>query len=232
MLSLYDMVYIKPDRGTYGNGVMRAEQRTVLLRSKKQENPTETPEDTDTQTKLMYILRYGKSAEVFSSLEELHSALIKSIRTQAYLIQKGIDLLTHTNRPYDLRVLTQKNPDGYWETTGMLSRVAAPHKIITNYHSGGRIMSVKAVLQDHMDALEIESTKDHLKSVGVLVARQLEKNYPGIKEIGLDIAIDHRHDLWLLEVNTLPSIVVFKLFTNKSIYRKIHRYAAAYGRVK
>mgnify|MGYP000102852866 FL=1 len=101
MLSLYDMVYIKPDRGTYGNGVMRAEQRTVLLRSKKQENPTETPEDTDTQTKLMYILRYGKSAEVFSSLEELHSALIKSIRTQAYLIQKGIDLLTHTNRPYD-----------------------------------------------------------------------------------------------------------------------------------
>ncbi|KGE19978.1 YheC/YheD family protein [Paenibacillus wynnii] len=238
MLILYDMVYIKPDRGTYGSGVMRVEQRVVTLSASTQgdqENQEDPPENLEVKvenTKLMYILRYLKSAEVFSSPEELDRALIKIIQNQPYLIQKGINLLTHKQRPFDLRVLTQKNLDGLWETTGMLSRVAAPHKIITNYHSGGKIKSVKAVLEDHMNTFEVDSTINQLKALGVLMARQLERTYPGIKEIGLDVALDPHHNLWLLEINTLPSIVVFKLFSDKSIYRRIHRYAAAYGRVK
>ncbi|MDQ0193716.1 YheC/YheD family protein [Paenibacillus wynnii] len=238
MLLLYDMVYIKPDRGTYGTGVMRVEQRGVTLSASDQgdqENLEEPPENLEVKvenTKLMYILRYRKSAEVYSSPEELDRALIKVIHNQSYLIQKGIDLLTHKQRPFDLRVLTQKNLDGLWETTGMLSRIAAPQKIVTNYHSGGRIKSVKAVLEEHMNTFEVDSTINQLKALGVIMARQLERTYPGIKEIGLDVAIDPQHDLWLLEINTLPSIVVFKLFPDRSIYRRIHRYAAAYGRVK
>ena len=232
MLKLYNMVYIKPDRGTYGSGVMRVEQRVVTLSSNQSIDIAEEIEGSERESKLMYLLRYRKSAEVFFSLEELDTALMKLIQDRPYLIQKGIELLTHKGRPFDLRVLTQKNLDGVWETTGMLGRVAAPHKIITNYHSGGRIMSVSAVLEGHMNAYEIESTINQLKALGILIARQLERVYPGIKEIGLDIAIDSRHDLWLLEVNTLPSIIVFKLFPDKSIYHKIHRYAAAYGRVK
>lgn len=238
MLMLYDMVYIKPDKGTYGSGVMRVEQRTVTLSPTEHQEHHEYQEEQEEQepktkeTKIMYILRYRKSALAFSSPEELDKALIKVIQNRSYLIQKGIDLLKHKERPFDLRVLVQKNLEGSWETTGMLSRVAAPHKIITNYHSGGRIMSVRAVLEGHMNASEAASTMYELKTLGIVMARQLEKVYPGIKEIGLDVAIDSEYDLWVLEINTLPSIVVFKLFPDKSIYRKIHRYAASYGRVK
>lgn len=114
----------------------------------------------------------------------------------------------------------------------MLGRVAAPQKIVTNYHSGGSILSVNTLLKNHMNPSEILSTITQLKSLGVQIAGQLETTYPGIKEIGLDIAMDQHMDMWLLEVNTLPSIVVFKLFPDKSIYRRIHRYAVAYGRVK
>jgi len=232
MLKLYNMVYIKPDKGTYGSGVMRAEQRVVTLSSSHIVKKSEDIENNEKVTKIMYILRYGKSSTVFSSVEELDAAIVGIIHERPYLIQKGIELLTHKGRPFDLRVLTQKNLDGVWETTGLLGRVAAPQKIITNYHSGGRILSVNTVLEDHMNDFETETTINQLKTLGIHMARQLEKVYPGIKEIGLDIAVDSQHDLWLLEINTLPSIVVFKLFSDKSIYHKIHRYAAAYGRVK
>lgn len=236
MLALYAMVYIKPDRGSFGIGVMRAEQRTVILSPSQQKtemNTTANNEEIKQQeAQILYILRYAKTAEVFFSPEELHEALQKRIQNRTYLIQKGIDLLRYQDRPFDLRVLAQKSPSGAWETTGMLGRVAAPQKIVTNYHSGGSILSVNTLLKNYMNPSEILSTITQLKSLGVQIAGQLETTYPGIKEIGLDIAMDQHMNMWLLEVNTLPSIVVFKLFPDKSIYRRIHRYAVAYGRVK
>ncbi|HEY4432567.1 MAG TPA: YheC/YheD family protein [Paenibacillus sp.] len=236
MLALYTMVYIKPDRGSFGNGVMRAEQRTVTLSSSQRKTELNSPPDNEEiepqEAQILYILRYGKTAEVFFTPEELHEALKKRIQNRTYLVQKGIHLLRHQDRPFDLRVLAQKSPSGAWETTGMLGRVAAPQKIITNYHGGGSIVSVNALLKDYMNPLKMASTLNQLKSLGVQIAGQLESSYPGIKEIGLDIAMDQHMDMWLLEVNTLPSIVIFKLFPDKSIYRRIHRYAVAYGRVK
>lgn len=235
MLALYTMVYIKPDRGSYGIGVMRAEQRSVALSpSTAQLDNAMTPSEEVEQPedKIMYILRFGKSAEIFFTPEEMHQAIVSRIQGRMYLIQKGIDLLRHQDRPFDLRVLTQKTPSGVWETTGLLGRVAAPQKIVTNYHNGGSILSVNKLLKEHMSHSDASLAIDQLKIMGVQIAQQLESSYPGIKEIGLDVAMDSHMDMWLLEVNTLPSIIVFKLFANKSIYRKIHRYAIAYGRVK
>lgn len=241
LLEMYGTVYVKPDRGTYGSGVMRVERRKVQLSPSEQQpdyshKHTEAGEDGDAEApaapKVMYILRYAKDAEVFNTPEELHAALLPRINGRVYLIQQGIDLLQHQDRPFDLRVLTQKNPQGSWETTGMLGRVAAPQKVITNYHSGGSIFSVEELFREHMAPDEKTSTIQQLKSLGVRIGAQLETAYPGLKELGLDVAMDQHHDLWLLEVNTLPSIIVFKKFPNKAIYRRIQRYAIAYGRLK
>ncbi|WP_019914523.1 YheC/YheD family protein [Paenibacillus sp. HW567] len=237
LLEIHGTVYIKPDRGTYGSGVMRAEQRMVHLSSSDQQPDNETSpqgliDNHETEQKVMYILRYAKDAEIFNTPQELHAAIMPRIKGRPYLIQQGIDLLCHQNLPFDLRVLTQKNLSGGWETTGMLGRVAAPQKVVTNYHNGGSIFSVNDLLKAHMSPPEMTTTLHQLKSLGVKIAAQLETAYPGLKEIGLDVAMDPHHDMWLLEVNTLPAIMVFKTFPNKSIYRKIHRYAAAYGRFK
>lgn len=240
LLDMYGTVYVKPDRGTYGSGVMRVQQRLVHLSPSEQQpdysGPGTEAGDDETEApaapKLMYILRYAKDTEVYNTPEELHIALSSLMNRRKYLIQQGIDLLEHQGRPFDLRVLTQKNPQGYWETTGLLGRVAAPHKVITNYHSGGSILAVEDLFRQHMAPDERTATIQQLKSLGVRIGEQLETAYPGLKELGLDVAMDQHHDLWLLEVNTLPSIIVFKKFPNKAIYRKIQRYAVAYGRLK
>lgn len=94
MLALYAMVYIKPDRGSFGIGVMRAEQRTVILSPSQQKtemNTTANNEEIQQQeAQVLYILRYAKTAEVFFSPEELHEALQKRIQNRTYLIQKEL----------------------------------------------------------------------------------------------------------------------------------------------
>ncbi|WP_286155139.1 YheC/YheD family protein [Bacillus sp. FJAT-27264] len=232
MLAIHATVYVKPDRGTYGSGVMRAEQRVVSLAPSILADDSDDRKAVRKEEQTMYILRYNKTAQIFASPQELHEAILGRTQGKLYLIQKGIDLLRHHERPFDLRVLAQKTPLGTWETTGMLGRVAAPHKIVTNYHNGGRILQVNTLFKEHMNPSESSTAIQQLKQLGVQIAGQLELSYPGIKEIGLDVALDQHHDMWLLEVNTLPSIIVFKLFPDKSIYRKIHRYAVAYGRLK
>lgn len=235
LLDVYGTVYIKPDRGTYGIGVMRAERRVVHLSASRQQAedaPAVEDGEPDKQEQVMYVLRYAKDAEVFQSASQLDAAILPKLNGRPYLVQQGIDLLKHNNRPFDLRVLTQKTPSGGWETTGMLGRVAAPQKVVTNYHNGGSIFSVEALFKEHMSPGEMTGMIQQLKSMGVRIGAQLETAYPGLKEIGLDVALDQHHDPWLLEVNTLPAIMVFKSFPDKSIYRRIRRYAIAYGRLK
>ncbi|QWU16308.1 YheC/D like ATP-grasp [Paenibacillus sophorae] len=229
MLGLYETVYIKPDRGTYGSGVMRAERRSLNLTPSGTEKSGGNEEE-GSHSSILYILRYGTKAQAYRSIEELHQAIAERTQERFYLIQKGIGLLCYKKLPFDLRVLVQKSPEGRWETTGLLGRVAAPQKIVTNYHNGGRVLSVEPLLAEHMKHNELLAMITHLKNLGADTGRQLETAFPGMKEIGLDVAMDDHHDLWILEVNTLPSLVVFKMFEDKAIYRKIRRYAAAYGR--
>ncbi|WP_341030249.1 YheC/YheD family protein [Paenibacillus sp. FSL M7-0831] len=82
MLQNEMMVYIKPDVGTYGNGVMCAERFTETEDSEEIENGTSAPE--------RYRLHYGTSIEEFDSLNDLHRAVRNQTGKKIYLIQHGI----------------------------------------------------------------------------------------------------------------------------------------------
>ncbi|HWO54696.1 YheC/YheD family protein [Paenibacillus sp. FSL M7-1455] len=224
MLQNEMMVYIKPDVGTYGNGVMCAERFTETEDSEEIENGTSAPE--------RYRLHYGTSIEEFDSLNDLHRAVRNQTGKKIYLIQHGIAKLKHKDRSFDLRVLTQKTPHGTWESTGVIARVAAKNKVITNYHSGGSAKLLHEVLSDHASRQEINALEKQLYALGEDTGKQLQKEYPRLKELGLDIALDKDLYPWILEVNTLPAIFPFKkFFKDKSVYRRIERYAIAYGRI-
>lgn len=219
MLGTHTLVYIKPDRGTYGVGVMSVEQ----LQSQNG--------DADETTTTSYKLRYEQKTEIYTSLESLDKTLSALFQGKDYLIQQGIHLLRHKGRPFDLRVLTQKSPSGQWVSTGIIGRVAAKNKIITNHHSGGAAQHYKPLMTEHMTAEEAENIRKELNVLGVNVASQLQKSYPKLKEIGLDIAIDGRWNIWILEVNTKPALFPFKkFFKDPSIYNQVKKYATAYGR--
>ncbi|MGZ7444691.1 YheC/YheD family protein [Paenibacillus sp. TH7-28] len=217
MLIEHGFVFIKPDNGTYGNGVMSVEL---------------WKDELDPDSPLQYKLRYGTESELFPTVEKLHEALEEKIGQTPYLIQQGIRTLTYRRRKFDIRALVQKTPRKTWETTGFIGRVAAKQKVITNYHGGGSVMLIEDLLAPYTSPKEFTSLYKEMKWIGERVAAQLARKVPGLKEIGLDIAIDELHHIWILEVNTLPALFPFKLLHPKEVYKKIRRYAVAYGRLK
>jgi len=205
MLELYGMVYVKPELGTYGKGVIRVEKRGGVE----------------------YAYQLGTTEKGFRDYETFYQSLLRETKKKSYLIQKGIHLVKYKKRRFDIRVMVQLSPKGVWETTALIGRVAHPEKIVTNYHSGGKPMDVKRLFSAHLSVSEMEKVMNKLDKLGVTTARHLHKKYPGIRQIGLDIGFDHSWIPWIIEVNTNPDPYIFNKLSDKSMYRKVMRYRRA-----
>lgn len=208
MLSQYKMVYVKPDLGMYGAGVMRVEKISDDL----------------------FQLQFETISHRYATIDLLYEGIKKHKNRGPYLIQQGIELLKHHDRRFDIRVMTQINPRGRWETTGVIGRLAHPSRIVTNYHSGGTPLAYDTLMATHLTRFKQQKHFEQLQKLGITVAHQLLTKYPKIKEVGLDIGLDSDHHPWILEVNTLPNPFIFRKLKDKSIFRKISRYASLYGR--
>lgn len=203
------MVYVKPDTGTHGKGVMRAKRRS----------------------KASFELREGVSTQSFKSMDHLHTRIKSKIGKRKYLVQQGIHMMAHRGRKFDLRVLVQKNLNNKWEAMSIFGRKAAANKIVTNVSNGGTMESLSTLLRPHMNKSSIHRLRRELNQMGLSVGKELSKKYKGLKNLGLDIALDKSMRPWILEVNTRPAIYVYRTL-NPSAYRRILRYAKAYGRFK
>lgn len=208
MLDKYGMVYIKPEVGTYGNGVIRAERRTG-------------------ERGAVYWFQSGAKQRTFSTFEAFYASLKPVTKGRSYLIQKGIDLLKAGGRRFDIRVMVQRGPRGIWETTGLIGRVAGKGKIVTNYHAGGKPTAVEKLLAPHTDAAQLAATIKRLKKLGKDIGQFYKKNYPGFKQLGVDVGLDRSLTPWIIEVNTSPDPFIFNQLSDKSMYRKVMAYRRA-----
>jgi len=208
MLHRYGMVYIKPDAGTYGNGVMKVERRNGA-----------------------YSYQTGEKKRTFGSFDSMYASILRHKRRRSYLVQKGIRLLKYKGRPFDIRVMVQRNRKRAWETTGIIGRVAHPRKIVTNYHSGGKPTDVRILLGSLASRERVARVQRSLANAGYRAARALSRTYPGIDMVGADIGLDHSLHPWIIELNTKPDPYLFRHLADKRISRKVLRYARALKRI-
>jgi hypothetical protein len=210
MLHKYGMVFVKPIAGTFGTGVMRVD---------REQNGN-------------YRFQSGRKVKSFTSFDEMHRSLSKHKTKRTYLVQKGIRLIQHGGRPFDIRVMVQRNPRREWVTTGIIGRVAQRGKVVTNYHNGGKPTSLEQLLVPKIGAAKTKAYAKLLSTLGRRSAIVLSRTFKKIDSIGADIGIDRRFAPSIIELNTNPDPYLFRHLKDKTTHRRVLRYARALGRVK
>ena len=209
LLNRYGMVYIKPDTGSCGVGVMRIDH---LKPSGK------------------WVVQAGTARSTFASFKEMYRWLSKHVDGIDYLVQQGIHVLKLEGRPIDFRVMIQQGRKDGWKVTGTAARVAHPLKAVTNGSQGGSIYGAGSLLRRIAGPRQATRLSQKFNRLAHLTAQRFAQAYPRMRELGLDIAVDREHRTWIIEVNTRPDPCPFTKLDDSSMLRDIVRHAKEYGR--
>lgn len=205
MLRKYPLVYLKPINGTGGRGILRIEKRKegqLHIQGRDQERRIIRPQ-------------HISAAELSSYLAPWN------LESNRYIAQQGIHIKLTSGRVHDYRMLVQKNGEGAWEVTGCAGRIGAAGSITSNLHGGGSAATMSALLKEWLgDESKAEQVKQEAEELGVAIAAYLELSYGRLCELALDLAIDRKGGIWLLEVNPKPAREVFAQAGEKEVYRK------------
>lgn len=201
MIKRYPTLFIKPDKGSQGKGIVRLKHRN------------------NRKIQISWNLRHRKVQK-----RSVRSALRKILRPKVtYLIQRGIQLAKYKNRLIDIRVYMQK-PKSNWVISGKVVRVGAPGRFVTNFHQGANPETIEKVLGSiyKNQPKKMKRTIRYIENISRITARVLDRNFPGIRQLGIDIALDTNGRIWILEANTTnPAFMTFKNLKDKTMYRRI-----------
>jgi hypothetical protein len=120
MLQTYPTVYIKPDKGRKGNGIIRLKKLN------------------DWESEISYrqtITKRIPSDIVVPEIKKLYPR-------KKYLIQQGIELATCNHCPFDLRLVLKK-PLNRWLVSMMSARIAPRNtSVVTNVAKGAKEITI------------------------------------------------------------------------------------------
>lgn len=191
LLQDHAVVYLKPVKGKAGKGIMKVSR----IRGK-----TESPAyELSIQEKLKsHISRYSGVGPLWNELEAL-------VGSKEYIVQQGISLATYKQRPFDLRVLVQKNGKARWSVAGVGARLAGKSSITTHVPRGGSIDDPARLLGASFGAAEAKRILRKTRAAALTLARQIEKaSGQTLGEMSMDLGVDLNGQLWFFEANSKP----------------------------
>jgi hypothetical protein len=189
-LSRYSVVYLKPVQGKAGKGIMRAEFHN--------ENASSAYRLSVQSGKKSQVSHHGDLSALWTSLKQY-------IDSEDYIIQQGVPLALYRKRPFDLRVLVQKNRSGTWSLTGVGARVAGKKSITTHVPRGGSIDEPDKLLASSFGKVQGVRIMKHVRHAVLTLAKRIEKasGHP-LGEMSMDLGIDHSGQIWFFEANSRP----------------------------
>lgn len=205
LLKKFPTVYLKPINGTGGRGILRIDRNkdgTYLLQGRNHSRSIVQPKQ--------------------ASRSGLNSALASwDKHGDRYIAQQGLNIKLPSGRIHDYRMLVQKNSLGVWQVTGCAGRIGPLRSITSNLHGGGEAASMNSLLRQWIGSeSEIAAIRETAEALSLNIAKHLEATYSALCELALDLAIDRRGHIWLIEVNPKPSREVFKQAGELEVYRR------------
>lgn len=182
-------VYMKPMHGSLGVGIMRVRRLydgRVFWQMKRSDGH----------------LKQGYAGTITEFLKKN----ARRLKRGRYLTQKALRLRTWQGRPFDIRLLLQKDGSGNWQRTKSFCRVAQEGEITSNLSTGGDAIAVKQVLKDILQAdKNVNAMMKELRRIAEEVPAVIEQAHGGvIGELGLDLGLDEFGRIWVIEVNAKP----------------------------
>lgn len=203
MLDAHGLVYVKPVDGTGGRGILRIE---------KWGNRGYRVQGRDRSRRII--------APFTVSRDQLGVRLSKWKLTPRYLVQQGIRVNLRDGRVHDFRLLIQKDSAGQWRVTGCAGRIGASRSITSNLHGGGTAASATRLLRSRFGSEEKAGRilRD-MERLAFYTVDHLERQFGSLCELALDIAVDEKGRVWLLEINPKPAREVFARIGEKGTYQ-------------
>lgn len=150
-------------------------------------------------------------------------------RGRPYLIQPLLKLRTPAGEPFDLRLFVQKDGGGRWRVTGAAVRIGRPGDAASNLHGGGTARPAGPFLEAMLGRTAAERTLRKAKRAALIAARQAERSFGRLAEIGADFGIEPDGRLWLLELNAKPGRAIFHRAGDEAGERLAAERTIAYG---
>lgn len=188
-----EALVIKPVHGSQGKGILFISfQRDIIT---------------------MQTHHHGKIITAMLSFDELKKWLQKIFTKNSYIVQTYLSLITDKNKPFDMRVLLQKNAHGGWQEVGRGIKVGLPGSLVSNLHNGGSVQSFDTWIYEQPAQKQIH---EQLNELIHFIPLALEEEFGCLFELGIDIGIDSKGHCWLLEVNSKPGYRMIKNTNEKA----------------
>ncbi len=199
----YTSVYVKPVAGSRGKGILK----------------------TWKQNGKIWVQKNVYHPQVFSNLDDAIRFIDRERQGRAYIVQQGLNLAVIGGKPLDIRVMMQREkPGGRWLYSGMIAKIAGGSSIVTNVAiSKGSVMEVNEAIRKSLkwNDKKINNCINEMIQLSFQAAKHFD-TYQLYRELGFDIAVDKKGQIWMIEENTGPSHPLFAhLKSNLSMYRRI-----------
>jgi len=202
LLDKYGDIIVKPNEGSGGRNVIR-----VFSSGNNH-----------------YTIHHDNKQISLLGLSNVNQDVMRKVGSEDYIVQRRIPLATVNLRPFDVRVIVQRKAQSdKWTVTGKLVKLAGKGYIVTNLtrSKGKPLLVSEAIQRSSIEQRFKKGLVSKLNTMAVNVARSLRRRYPIQRIYGMDMGIDNKGFIWIIEVNIRPSMSHFRKLGDKETIRRI-----------
>jgi hypothetical protein len=177
-------IIIKPINGSQGFGIYYLKKNDKTIHVKTEKN------------KQIISRIFPNETKLFQWLQPL-------LHFRSYLIQPYLELSNNASKPFDIRILLQKDQQGVWVERGKGIRIGNTGGILSNLSAGGSVTEF-TTWSSSLSQASKEYICSELNFITTNLPQILEKEISPLFEIGVDIGIAKNGALWILDVNSKP----------------------------
>ncbi len=210
ILEQFPIAYIKPDRLSKGKGVTKV-----------------------SRTSYGFLVEQRRGNDNYQHLCKSSQEVLKDLEPYIYnhgfmVVQEAIELMTFQGRPFDFRLLLQKDQSGNWKKTGIVARISGEGSVISSPRSGGSVASYDQAMAQLNKSKKVEISAS-MTNLALNLAKTIDDLIGHFVELGYDFGVDITGKVKIIEVNGIPLKVSLQRLKDPSLTRSAHETPIGYA---